>query len=69
MGHPGEDEFRIRVKGTLEEAAEIGSGGCPVETVIVIEDANAHELPGENLPSWPKRLANASGAASAGAVS
>jgi hypothetical protein len=49
MGHPGEDEFRIRVKGTLEEAAEVGSGGCPVETVVVIEDANAHELPGKTF--------------------
>ena len=42
MRQSGVDEFRIRVKSTLEEPAKIGRRRCPVEAVIVIEDSYPH---------------------------
>ena len=48
MGHPGISKFRIRVKSALHEAGEICGGSSAVETVVVIEDSDQHEL-GRNV--------------------
>jgi len=42
VSQPGVSEFRVRVKPALDEAGEKCSGSSPVETMVVIEDFDAH---------------------------
>ena len=43
MGHSGVAKLRIRVHRTRDKAAEVGSGGRPVEAMIVIQHSYEHE--------------------------
>ena len=42
VGHPGIAELRVRVNRARDEAAEEGSRGRPVKTVVVIQHAFQH---------------------------
>ena len=50
MGHAGERKNRRRVDPLPIKAGEEGSGRCPVEAFVVIEDPNSQSFPSTVLP-------------------